>query len=145
LKLYVLDASVAAKWYLHAPDETFLEEALHFQRLYATAEVELLVPDIFYSEFASVFRKAERRGRCDAATADQAIAEILGREFPSFPATAVLQQAVAISRQHGCSIYDSIYLALATEFDAPFVTADEKLRIAVGGRLPLLWLGAFGS
>jgi hypothetical protein len=44
----VIDASVAAKWFL--PDEPFSERAL-----------ELLLPDLFFSECGNILWKAARR------------------------------------------------------------------------------------
>ena len=139
---YVLDASVAAKWFLQAEDEPFTEEALQLLRNYVSADVELFVPDLFFAEFANIFWKAERLHRCDPRTTNRALAEIINRNLPSFPAMPLLNQATLIARACGRTVYDSLYLALAVALDALLVTADERLVRSVRGRLPVVWLGA---
>ncbi|HYM12943.1 MAG TPA: type II toxin-antitoxin system VapC family toxin [Bryobacterales bacterium] len=140
---YVIDASVAAKWFLSPPDETLVDEADRLLRLYTKAEVQFFVPDLFFAEFANIFWKAERLNRCDRQTADRAIAEVLDRNFPCFPSRLLLKSAAALARDHGRTVYDSLYLALAAALEASLVTADEKLANSLRGRLPVLWLGAF--
>jgi predicted nucleic acid-binding protein len=143
LKGYVLDASVAAKWFLNAPDETLTQEADRLLQLYTTASVQFFVPDLFFAEFANIFWKAERTGRCDRQTADKAVSAILRQPFPSFSTTFLLRAAATLARAHGRTICDSLYLALAGHLDVAFITADEKLVNSLRGRHPILWLGAF--
>ncbi len=142
MRRYVLDASVAAKWFLRAADETFLERALQLLACYVAGEVHLFVPDLFYAEFANILWKAERRGRCDARTNQAAVEEILKADLPTFPGRALLKLAAGIARTHDRSVYDSLYLALAVDLGATLVTADKKLARAVAGSLPVVWLGA---
>jgi predicted nucleic acid-binding protein len=141
LTRYVLDASVAAKWFLAAGDETLSGEADALLRLYAAGEIQFFVPDLFFAELGNVLWKAERLGRCDRATVEAALTEILNRDFPRFSSAALLPRAVALARAHGRTVYDSLYLALAIEIGANWVTADERLVNALRGRLPVVWLG----
>ena len=55
---YVLDASVAAKWFLHPVRETLTSEALQLLHEYVAGRVRLPVPDLFWSEFGNVLWKA---------------------------------------------------------------------------------------
>ena len=139
---YVLDASVAVKWFLSAKDETLTPQALELLRLYVAAQAQFFVPDLFYAEFTNIFWKAERLGRCDERAADAAANQILQRNLVSFPTTALLREAARIAREHDRSIYDSLYLALAVAVDGALITADEKLVNSLAGRLPVRWLGA---
>jgi predicted nucleic acid-binding protein len=140
LTSYVLDASVAAKWFLPAAEEPFSAEALQLLRLYSKAQIGLLVPDLFFPEFTNIFWKAERFGRCSAAAADAAIHEILRGGFPTFPTSPLIQPAMQIARTFGRTVYDCIYVALAVETKANLVTADEKLANSLSG-MPVIWLG----
>jgi predicted nucleic acid-binding protein len=142
VRRYVLDASVAFKWFVKARDETLIEEAARLLELYLTTEVQFYVPDLFFAEFANILWKAERLGRCDRKTADAALAEIVNRNLPTFPTSVLLKPAAGIARAYSRTIYDSLYLALASELDAPFLTADVKLVNSFRGQLPVLWLGA---
>lgn len=139
---YVLDASVAAKWFLAGPGEDLVEQAVRLLRLYTAGGAEFIVPDLFFAEFAAVLGKAERLGRCDRQATDRAVAEVLGWNLRTFPTASLLRRAVAISRAWGCSLYDAVYLSLAEQATISMITADERLVRAVGGRLPVLWLGA---
>jgi predicted nucleic acid-binding protein len=140
LTSYVLDASVAAKWFLPAADEPLSAEALRLLRLYAKAQISLIVPDLFFPEFSNIFWKAERRGRCNAAMADSAMSEILRGGFPTFPTSPLIQPAMEIARAFGRTLYDYIYVALAVETNTHLVTADEKLANSLPG-MPVTWLG----
>lgn len=139
---YVLDASVAAKWFLSASDESYAEEALALLRLYAAGSVQFFVPDLFFAEFGNILWKAERLGRCDSKTADLATKAIIDRKLPSFSSGPLLSRALQIARRHGRTVYDSLYLALAVDLDGTLVTADERLANSVRGRLPVRWLGS---
>ena len=137
---YVLDAGVAAKWFLPAADEPLSAEALRLLRRYSKAQVGLMVPDLFFPEFSNIFWKAERRGRCDAATADAAVSEILRGGFSIFPTVSLIQPAIQIARAFDRTVYDCIYIALAIETNTQLVTADEKLANSLSG-MPVTWLG----
>lgn len=137
---YVLDASVAAKWFLPVADEPLTAEALRLLRLYAKAQVGLLVPDLFFPEFSNIFWKAERRGRCTAGVTDAAVSEILRGGFLTFPTSPLIQPAIQIARAYGRAVYDCVYIALAVETNTHLVTADEKLVNSLPG-MPVTWLG----
>lgn len=139
---YVLDASVALKWFLPRASEPLAAEAVVLARQYAAGHIRFLVPDLFFAEFASVMWKAERRRRCSRRTADQAVEEVLKLGLPSFATPPLLPGARGIARTLGCTVYDGIYLSLAVDTGASMITADERLVRAVGARLPILWLGA---
>jgi predicted nucleic acid-binding protein len=140
LTSYVLDAGVAAKWFLPGVDEPLSTEALRLLRLYAKAQVSLFVPDLFFPEFSNLFWKAERRGRCNSATADVAVSEILRGGFPTFPTSPLIPPAMHIARAYGRAVYDCVYVALAVETKTQLVTADEKLVNSLPG-MPVTWLG----
>ena len=137
---YVLDASVAAKWFLPPLDEPWSAEAFELLRAYSRAEVDFLVPDLFFAEFANIIWKAECYGRCNAKTADAAIDEVVHRAFPSFAAAPLIQPAVQIARAYNRTVYDCVYIALAVETNTQMITADEKLANSSAG-LPVTWLG----
>ena len=139
---YVLDARVAAKWFLPATDEPLAEEALALLRAYVAGEVQFLVPDLFFAELANLLWKAERQGRCDARTTDRAVQEIARRNLPAVRAAELVQLAGSLARRYERTLYDSLYLALALRARAALVTADARLARPLGGQLPVVWLGA---
>lgn len=142
---YVLDAGVAAKWFLPAATEPYSREALELLHRYSQGRVNFAVPDLFFAEFANVLWKAERDGRCDRAVADAAIQRIVSSGFPSFPCSGLLEPAIHVARAYVRTVYDSLYVALAIQTKTQLVTADEKLANSLAGRLPVIWLGALHS
>jgi predicted nucleic acid-binding protein len=139
---YVLDASVAAKWFLPAASEPLSAEAAELLLQYAKGQANFLVPDLFFAELANVLWKAERRGRCDAAVTDAAIAKIVSSGFPTFPSATLIEPAVQIARAYARTVYDCLYVVLAIQTRTQCVTADEKLANSLAGRMPVIWLGA---
>jgi predicted nucleic acid-binding protein len=139
LTSYVLDASVAAKWFLRA-EEPLAAEALQLFESYRAGETDFLVPDLFFAEFANILWKAQLRGRCDATLADSAIREVIGIGFPAFSAFSLIEAAIQIARAYQRTVYDCIYVALAVETRSEMVTADERLANSLPG-LPVVWLG----
>ena len=142
MSLFVIDASVAAKWFLPAEGETLTHEALEFLRRYTTGKIRLVVPDLFWAEFGNRMWKAVRQGRWTKGGADTAIAAMKKRNLPTVPTLTLLEQAFAIANAFQQSFYDSLYVALAISSKAVMVTADERLAHALAGSLPVKWLGS---
>ncbi len=145
MRSYVLDASVAAKWFLPAATEPLSSEATALLQRHTKGQFNFVVPDLFFAEVANVLWKAERYGRCDRAVADAAVQRIVSSGFPSFPSSALIEPAMSIGRAYGRAVYDSLYVALAIQTKTQLITADEKLANSLAGRLPVIWLGAIHS
>jgi predicted nucleic acid-binding protein len=139
----VLDASVAAKWFLPLADETLLQEALDLLGRYTKGEVRFIVPDLFWPEFGNILWKAMRQGRCSRGSAESALADLLNRKLPTFQSLELLDHAFAIAAQFDRTVNDGVYVALAIAKKAHVVTADERLANALAAYLPVNCLGAF--
>lgn len=139
---YVLDASVAAKWFLPGPEEPLASEAMQVLAGYARGEVRLIVPDLFWAEFGNIIWKAVRQRRISRSSAQDAITELCARNFPTTPCQPLLPDAFAIASACDRSVYDGIYVALAVASATPLLTADERLANAMAVRFPIRWLGA---
>ena len=142
MSVLVLDASVAAKWFLPAKGETLTEQALSLFRQYAHGEVRFVVPDLFWAELGNLFWKAVCQGRWSRASAEAAIAELQERRLPTITTAALLDLAFRIATAFGRTVYDSLYVALAVYSKGQLVTADERLANALAAELPVKWLGA---
>ena len=66
----------------------------------ADLKSKIIVPDLFFAEFANVLWKAQRRGRCDARLADSAIRELISIGFPAFPSVSLIEAAIQIARAY---------------------------------------------
>ena len=142
MSLFVVDASVPAKWFLPAAGETLTDEALELLYRYTTGQIRLIVPDVFWAEFANTLRKAVRRGRWTRDAADAAIAAMRDRNLPTVPSLELLEAAFAIANAFQRTVYDSLYVALAISARAQLLTADERLARALAAILPVKWLGS---
>lgn len=116
---YVLDASVAIKWFV---PEVHSDAA---RRLLASNHT-FLVPDFFFAEVANVLWKRVRRGEDTVENARQILADL-----NAFPVEVCLSQplmllALDIALENDRAVYDSLYLALAVSQQCQMVTADEK-------------------
>ena len=142
MSLVVVDASVAAKWFLPEVREALVSQALALLDEYDREEVQFVVPDLFYVETASAIWKAVRAGRVSRAFADQALVLLTQREFPTVPSLKLLDRAFQIAADHGRTVYDCLYVALAVQTESQLITADERLAKSLAAHFPVKWLGA---
>jgi len=142
VSLVVVDASVAAKWFLPENGEALADRALALLDQYDKKEVQFVVPDLFYVEIASAIWKAVRVGRVPRAFGDQALVLLTQREFATVPSLKLLDSAFQIATAYGRSVYDSLYVALAVQTKSQLITADERLANSLAARFPVKWLGA---
>jgi predicted nucleic acid-binding protein len=133
---YVLDASVAVK--CHLP-ETDWHKAVALRDDYRRTIHELLAPDTFPAEIAHALLKAERRGLIPYGQAIPRIADAL-RALPDLHPILpdLLPRAAAIASHARIGIYDCLYVALAEREACQLVTADSRLKIALGQHYPFI-------
>jgi predicted nucleic acid-binding protein len=141
VKSYVLDASVAAKWFLPQAGETLVPESSGILDGYSKGQIALLVPDLFWPELGNILWKAVRCGRMLRKSAEEAVRSFTDRPLATAPSLPLLDDAFAIAAAFDRTVYDCIYVALAVASDRPLLTADERLANALGVRFPVRWLG----
>ena len=133
---YVIDASVAVKWFLRdAADESSTREALDlFLRLRA-AEISLLQPPHWKAEVAAVLA---RRIPETAASSIDDLNLLDGIEIIDMPLIYHRGVQLAIDLSH--HLFDTLYHATAFESDAVMITADRRYydKAAPLGRIKLL-------
>ena len=139
---YVLDASVAAKWFLPQAGETLVEESLEILSGYAKGRTSLLVPDLFWPELGNILWKAVRTGRMSKESAEEAVAAITSQKIATSSSLPLLTDAFGIAVSFQRTVYDSIYVALAMTSGRFLLTADEKLANALAAYFPIRWLGS---
>jgi predicted nucleic acid-binding protein len=141
VSLVVVDASVAVKWFLPENGEALVGQALALLDAYDREEVRFVVPDLFYVETASAVWKAVRVGRVPRAFGDGALVLLTQRKFPTVPSLKLLDKAFQIATDHGRTVYDCLYVALAVQTNSQLITADERLANSLAARFPVKWLG----
>jgi predicted nucleic acid-binding protein len=139
---FVVDASVAAKWFLPSVNETLVDEAVQLLTDYAEDKVRFIVPDIFWAEFGNILWKAVRQGRWLRNTAESAVSSLREQRLPTTPSKDLLTEALNIALTFDRTVYDSLYVALAWTRGSELITADERLANALAAHMPVKWLGA---
>jgi predicted nucleic acid-binding protein len=140
---FVIDASLAVKWLPLFADEPLVAPAKRFLERSAIGEIDMLVPELFWPEVGSVLCKAVRKQACKPEEAKQALSVLEEQPLATFSSMPLVNASLDIALRYGRSIYDSLYVALAVASHSELVTADEKLANALGGYLPVKWLGSF--
>jgi predicted nucleic acid-binding protein len=139
VKRYVVDASVAAKWYFPEPLSDRAEALLEQRN-------EILAPDILLVEVAQLAWKRARRGEIGEAVADRIVSELRKVPFELKTTADLVTAALPLALHRGFTLTDAFYIALAVQSGCPVVTADRRLCDALrSGPLAghALWLGDF--
>lgn len=136
---WVIDANVAAKWYLR--DEELLEQADHL--LHTIPSGHVAAPHIIRYELANLLSTAVRSRRISRPYAEASLTHFLrsrlGTETDPHP---VIQHAMDITTDHSIYTLDAVYIALAARLGWDFVTDDRRLGNAMRVRYPFVrWLG----
>jgi len=138
----VLDASVAVKWLLPADKEPLHDEAMDLLKRFERVDIGFIVPEFFWLEISNVLWKRTRGPAVTKSTAQSLYRDLQTKGLKTVHSTRLVPSAFEIAVTYGCSVYDSLYVALAKDKDTFLITADEKLANAVAAYLPVKWLGA---
>jgi predicted nucleic acid-binding protein len=139
MKTHVLDASVAAAWYLQ---ESFSGEARRWQTRLLREEVALCVPNLHFWELGNVLRTYVRRGQLEPALARE-IYE-LHLEAPLLVTEPDRMHTLACALEYGSTMYDAVYIQLCLSLDAPLVTAERTTTpwvVQLGDRVRVVTAG----
>lgn len=121
-KVFILDASVAVKWFTREP---LREEAVTIRRMYSEGAIELEAPSLLFYEVINALRYNPTLGIKDVNTALRLLEDmqIIIHEFSG----QLASKAIEIAYKYGITIYDATYVALALIRDATLYTADEEI------------------
>jgi len=121
---YVVDASVAVKWFVPEIRTEFAIQLLQPENV-------LLAPDLLMSEVCNTLWKKVRRGELDRDDALQCLTDLNLMPLQLYASAELVQDALRVSTSEGIPAYDSLYLALASLLDCHMVTADARLRNSI--------------
>ena len=119
----VVDASVAVKWFV--PEELSADA-----RVFLTPEYELLAPDLLWAELGNALWKKYRRRELDPRTARRLLRDFSRVPIEYHASKRWAEAALELAIGHGITVYDGLYLALATGSGYRLVTADRRLHEA---------------
>lgn len=117
---YVVDASVAAKWYFH-------EEGSDSADALLDRDCEILAPGLLIVEIADLVSKRARRGEISESMADRIVAALRQVPLEIHSTAELVTAALPLSLHRGITLADAFYVALAVKSGCPFVTADRRL------------------
>ena len=121
---YVLDASVAAKWFVrHAEKDR--EKALALRARHVEGRTRLIVPEFALLELVNAIRHSPRATEADGAAAVELL-ESLHLQIERLSGD-LLRKANAIAWAYKLAVYDAAYVALAELQGFPLITADDAL------------------
>lgn len=133
----VVDASVAAKWFL---PEVHSEDALRL----LDEPYRLLAPDLLYSEVGNTLWKRVVKKEISQKQSIEIIRALETLPLVSFATKPLVAAALEVACRTGRTVYDSVYLALAAHHDCRLVTADRRFYNALRSlplKTSLLWIG----
>jgi predicted nucleic acid-binding protein len=119
---WVVDATVAIKWFVDEPDSA---EAV------AVLRHPISAPDLLAPECANILWKKVRRGELRVDEAETIALALEGAIVTLHPTRPYLATATRIACDLGRAAYDCFYLALAERLQQPLVTADRRLVDAI--------------
>jgi predicted nucleic acid-binding protein len=131
----VIDASVTAAWCFH-DEATDASRALHRSLPYR----QVVVPLLWHAECANLLLMAERRKRISADRCLELLELLGGLPIDTDAETARIRGPVfRLARAHRLTVYDAIYLDLASRRGIGLATRDNELRrAAVAVDVPLI-------
>lgn len=133
---FVVDASVALKWFL---PEVHSDSAARLLR----EGYRLHAPDLIWAEFGNVLWKKWRRKEIAAEAARGMVRDFLRFPLDIHATDSLLPAAWEIAEEFERTIYDSLYVALAHKAGNFLVTADSRLYNALEAtrlRPVLMWV-----
>lgn len=139
----VVDASVAAKWYL--VDEVGAEAAKIVLTRFSAGTLLLLAPNYIRYEVPAVLTVASLGGapRITRGEAKRAINDFLALGLRTVESDDLISLAHDLSHDLKCVYYDALYLAVSQRFDTPFITADRRLYERIRHLSRVIWLGRY--
>jgi predicted nucleic acid-binding protein len=134
---YVLDASVAAKWFTRH-SEADRERAIALRDLHRSGRCRLVIPEFALLEVLNAVRYSPRADEEDTAVA-LAVLRDLQLEIERLDSD-LLRKAVATGWAYGVALHDALYVALAERLGFPLVTSDHRLLRSMQGHSIVLSL-----
>ena len=117
---YVVDSSVAVKWYV---PETHSESAVNL----LDEGHELHAPDLLRPEFGNTLWKKFQRKELTEKEVKSILVAFAAVPLQIHSSQEIFEAAVEISLKTSRTVYDSLYVALAVALNLNLVTADERL------------------
>jgi predicted nucleic acid-binding protein len=127
LKDFVLDASVALRWFLDPAMPVYAKRV----RAFLLEGARAAVPALWHLEMSNGLVVAERRSILTTADVDQAmidLEQVVAQAVDTDSVVVSVRQSLVTARDFELSAYDAAYLDLARRERLPLATLDDRLR-----------------
>ncbi|GAC1431132.1 MAG: type II toxin-antitoxin system VapC family toxin [Thermoanaerobaculia bacterium] len=124
MKRFIVDASVAVKWFV--PE---IHSAAAVRLL--DEEISLFAPDLLLPELGNTVWKKMRRREMTPSEAAEIVRGIESMPVEIVSSTVLLTAALDLAAALDRTVYDCLYLALAAAQNCSLITADRKFYSAV--------------
>jgi predicted nucleic acid-binding protein len=124
VSVFVIDASVVVKWFVPEIHSDAARRLLVMPHVY-------VAPDLLFAETANTIWKKIRRGELTAEQGAHLVADIGRIAVETVSCRALAEDAHALARATGRTVYDSMYVALAVRLDTRAITADDRFEAAL--------------
>ena len=126
---FVLDASVALRWFLDNPLPPYAKRVMQL----VIKGQRAIVPALWHLEMSNGLAVAERRSILTSADVEHALLrleQLLAHAIETDNALISIRQCLSTARAFQLSAYDAVYLDLARREQLPLASLDERLRSA---------------
>jgi len=141
MRLAVVDASVALSWVV--PDEEVGPVAMRLLLAFHGGQLRLAAPSLWEYEVANALRVGTARGRLSEEEGSDALRSLLDLGITLCDFRPMVERAWGLALEHGLTIYDAAYLALAQERRCDLYSADKRLVRAAARTGVVRWVGDF--
>lgn len=124
MNTYIVDASVAVKWYF---EEEFKIQALSIARQIKLEQLSVVVPEIFYLEISSACWKRALKKEIKSWQAVEILEGLTNLPVRKYSDHELADVALDNALFYNISVYDSLYISLAEIYGAALITADKRL------------------
>lgn len=121
---YVLDCSVALKWFFQEP---LSDVATRLLEQLQQGHAELVAPDCIVAELGHSCRKLVLGRKLSAEESYAAIEEFAALPIALVPSRVLARPAMELAIQHLGTFYDALYIALAERENLKVITADDRM------------------
>lgn len=121
---YVLDCSVAVKWF--APEDGS-DLALPLLQRILNGTIAFTAPDTFIAEFGHAIRSQVLRGVFSPDTACEAVEEMSALPIEYARTRLLASSSMRLALENTATFYDALYVDLARREDLQVLTADARM------------------
>lgn len=126
---YVIDTSVLMQAYIEDDNS---ESVIDLLATLDKADIAIHYLDHGLAECGNVFWKRVRFAGLPAAQAATALTNLLSLPLEIHPSRSLLSDALTLALGNELSVYDALYVVLASSLQCPLITADAKQRSVAG-------------